>query len=209
MIGALDSGAPSEKKAIMTAEQTAKNPAAETPGDDKFKWFAIQTYSSFENKVKQGIEHKATLEGLDEIIRRVVIPTETVVEIKGGKKKPVQRALMPGYVLVQMQPDEGIFNLIKEIKGVSSFVGDGHAPVPLTPAEISNLLDIMEDKQEKPKPKISYRKGDQIKVIEGPFMNFVGNVESMDEEKGKLTVMVSIFGRPTPVELDVLQVEAT
>lgn len=192
----------------MTAE-TEKKAEAAPAGDGPWKWFAIQTYSSFENKVKQAIEHKATLEGLVEVIRRVVIPTETVVEIKSGKKRSVARALMPGYVLVEMQPDEMLFNLIKEIKGVSSFVGDGHAPVPLTATEISNLLDIMEDKQEKPKPKISFRKGDQIKVIEGPFQNFVGNVESMDEAKGKLTVMVSIFGRPTPVELDVLQVEAT
>ena len=192
---------------MMTVAQEVAS--TEGGSDANKKWFAIQTYSSFENKVKQGIEHKATLEGLRDKIHRVIIPTEIVVEIKGGKKRQVQRALMPGYVLVEMEPSEELFNLIKEIKGVSSFVGDGHNPTPLSDAEISNILNIMEDKHEKPKPKAAYRKGDQIKVIEGPFMNFVGNVEGMDEEKGKLTVMVSIFGRTTPVELDILQVEST
>lgn len=190
-----------------TTEEAAAAPAASS--NPKLKWFAIHTYSSFEMKVKQAIEHKATLEGLRDSINRVVIPTEIVVEIKGGKKRQAHRNLMPGYVLVEMEQNEDIFNLIKNIKGVSSFVGDGHSPVALTNEEVTNLLNIMEDKHEKPKPKMLYRKGDQIKVIEGPFTNFVGNVEAVDEEKGKLKVMVSIFGRPTPVDLDVLQVEAT
>ncbi len=190
---------------MMTAEEaTAATESANTK-----RWFAVQTYSSFENKVKQGIEHKAALEGLREKIARVVIPTETVVEIKGGKKRSITRALMPGYVLVEIEPVEEIFNFIKEIKGVSSFVGDGHMPTPLGPDEVGNLLNIMEDKHEKPKPKATFRKGDQIKVVEGPFANFIGSVEGVDQDKGKLTVMVSIFGRPTPVELDMLQVEAT
>lgn len=170
-------------------------------------WYALHTYSSFEMKVKQTIEHRATLEGMRDKIHRVVIPTESVIEIKAGKKKTVQRNLMPGYVLVQMESEEDCFALIKSVKGVSGFVSDGHSPSPLSEAEVRNLLDIMEEKKEKPKAKMLYRKGDQIKVIEGPFMNFVGNVEGIDEEKGKLKVMVSIFGRPTPVDLDVLQVE--
>lgn len=173
-----------------------------------WNWYAVQTYSGFENKVKQGIEHRAAIEGMKDKLNRVVIPMETVVEIKGGKKRQVQRSLMPGYVLVEMAPSEDLFNLIKEIKGVASFVGGGNEPTALTLDEVKNLLNLMEDKHEKPKPKVSYRKGDQIKVIEGPFSNFVGSVEGVDDEKGKLTVMVSIFGRPTPVELDVLQVEA-
>ncbi len=170
-------------------------------------WYALHTYSSFEMKVKQTIEHRATLEGLREKIHRVVIPTEAVIEIKAGKKKTVQRNLMPGYVLVQMESDEDCFALVKSVKGVSGFVSDGHSPSPLSEAEVRNLLDIREEKKEKPKARMLYRKGDQIKVIEGPFMNFVGNIEGIDEEKGKLKVMVSIFGRPTPVDLDVLQVE--
>lgn len=197
---------------MTEAEEIAKTTAKaaeESAVSTSHRWFAVQTYTSFEHKVKQAIEHKVTLESLGDQIRKVIIPTETVIEIKGGSKRSVARTLMPGYVLVEMPPDENLFNLIKEIKGVSSFVGDGQSPVPLTNEEITNLLNIMEDKHEKPKPKKVFRKGDQIKVIEGPFTNFIGNVESMDETKGKLTVMVSIFGRPTPVELDVLQVEAT
>lgn len=176
----------------------------EAPG---MQWFALHTYSSYENKVKQLIEHKATLEGLRDRIRSVVIPTERVVEIKSGKKRTIQRTLMPGYIIVQMDGSEDAFNLIRNIKGVSGFVGDGRAPIPLSKEEVSNLLNIMEDKHEKPKPKVLFQKGDQVKVIEGPFGNFIGQVENIDEERGKLNVMVSIFGRLTPVELDVLQVE--
>ena len=189
---------------MSTTIETETPRAAPTP---TARWFAVYTNSAFENKVKQAIEHRATLEGMRDAIYRVVIPTEMVVEIKGGKKRTVARNLMPGYVLISMEPREDIFNLVKGIKGVSSFVPPGDTPVPLTDDEVNNLLNIMEDKAEKPKAKMLYRKGDQIKVIEGPFTNFVGQVEATDEEKGKLRVMVSILGRLTPVELDVLQVE--
>lgn len=170
-------------------------------------WFAVHTYSSYENKVKQMIEHRATLEGMREVIQQVVIPTEKVIEIKGGKKRTIERTLMPGYIIVQMDATEEAFNLVRSVKGVSSFVGEGNSPAPLGADEVSNLLDIMEDKHEKPKAQIDFEQGDQVKVIEGPFATFVGSVEEIDEEKGKLKVMVSIFGRLTPVELDVLQVE--
>ncbi len=177
---------------------------ADAPG---MRWYALHTYSSYENKVKQLIEHKATLEGLRDRIMSVVIPTERVVEIKSGQKRTIQRTLMPGYIIVRMDGSEDAFNLIRNIKGVSGFVGDGRAPIPLEKDEVANLLSIMEDKHEKPKPKVLFQKGDQVKVIEGPFGNFIGQVENIDEERGKLNVMVSIFGRLTPVELDVLQVE--
>jgi transcriptional antiterminator NusG len=213
---------------MMVAEQSPQDPVQEAQAPDlgeagaqapvaeaapargptpTMRWFAVHTYSSFENKVKQAIEHRATLEGRREQIHAVVIPTEAVIEIKGGKKRTVTRNLMPGYVLVQMEPEEELFNLVKDIKGVSGFVSDGHAPSPLAPEEVANLMNLMEQKTEKPKPKVLFHKGDQIKVVEGPFTNFVGSVEGLDEEKGKLKVMVSIFGRLTPVDLDVLQVE--
>ena len=208
------------------SETVAQEPASETAGEEPaqeeaveepepgtvehptHKWFAIHTYSGYEMKVKQTVEHRATLEGWRDMVTTVFIPTEMLIEIKSGKKRTVQRNLMPGYVLIQMEPSEDVFNLVKSIKGVSSFVGDGHSPAPLTQEEVTNLLDITGDKHEKPKPKGLYRKGDQVKVVEGPFVNFVGTVESVDEEKGKLSVMVSIFGRLTPVELDVLQVDS-
>lgn len=174
--------------------------------DDQFQWYAVHTYSGFEKKVKTTIEQRAKLEGLGERIKQVVIPQEPVIEIKSGKKQTVMRNLMPGYVLVEIFPSEDIFNLVKEIKGVSRFAGDGHKPAPLSNEEIDHILQMMASKAEKPKPEISYQKGDQVKVTEGPFANFIGTVDHVDKEKHKLSVMVSIFGRPTPVELDVLQV---
>lgn len=207
-----ESAAPAGKATAETDAQTPEAALAELMegADAALQWFAVHTYSSFETKVKQAIEHRAALEGAGDVINRVIIPMEMVVEIKGGKKRTTARTLMPGYILVQMMPGERAFNFVKSIKGVSGFVGgSGSEPVPLSPEEVANLVSMMESKREKPKPKILYRKGDNVKVIEGPFMNFVGSVEEVDEEKGRLKVMVSIFGRPTPVELDVLQVEGT
>ena len=172
------------------------------------EWFAVNTYSGFENKVKQNIEHRAVVEGFRQDVGRVIVPSETVVEIRNGKKKDVSRNFMPGYVLVEMEPKGEIFEMVKKIAGVSRFVGDGQNASPMTSEEVENILNLMEDKREKPKPEIKYRKGEQVKVIEGPFTNFIGMVDEIDSEKSKLKVMVSIFGRPTPVELDVLQVEA-
>ncbi|MCX7719644.1 MAG: transcription termination/antitermination protein NusG, partial [Candidatus Sumerlaeaceae bacterium] len=154
---------------------------------------------------------RATIEGLRDYLRQVMIPAETFVEIKGGKKRQTQRNLYPGYVLVQMESDEeklnDLINLITKIPGVSQFLPGGSHPVPLDENEVNDILNIVQEKTEKPKPQIRYRVGEQVKVIEGPFANFVGEVNEIDEEKSKLKVMVSIFGRQTSVELDVLQVE--
>lgn len=172
------------------------------------KWYVVHTYSGFENKVKQNIEHVVTISGLKDIFSKVVIPAESVVEIKDGKTRKLNRNLMPGYVLVEMEPNDELFNLIKQLTGVSGFVGSGDKPTPLTEDEVNNILQLVENKREKPKPEIKYKIGDMVKVNDGPFVNFQGSIETIDEEKGKLKVMVSIFGRPTPVELDVLQVES-
>ena len=115
---------------------------------------------------------------------------------------------MPGYILVEMIPNEEFFNMVRKVTGVSGFVGDGNQPIPLQPEEVENIMSLIEEKQEKPKPKIKYRPGEQVRVIEGPFANFIGIVNEIDEEKARLKMMVSIFGRPTPVELDVMQVES-
>jgi transcriptional antiterminator NusG len=171
------------------------------------QWYAVHTYSGFENKVKQTIERKVQLEGWNDRVQRVIIPLEPVIEIKNGKKHTVMRNLMPGYLLIEVEPNDDLFNMVKEIKGVSGFVGGGSKPAPLSQAEVDNILNLLESKADKPKPEIVYQKGDQVKVTEGPFANFVGSVDHVDHEKNKLSVMVSIFGRPTPVELDVLQVE--
>lgn len=170
-------------------------------------WFAVHTYSGFEQKVKANIEHLAAVEGFRDEVAEVIIPQETFVEVKNGKKRTVSRNLMPGYVLVHIEPDDKVFEMVKKINGVSRFVGDGDIPIPLTQSEVDNLLQVSEEKAEKPKAEIHFGKGEQVKVIEGPFTNFVGSVEDIDVEKARLKVMVSIFGRPTSVELSVLQVE--
>jgi len=170
-------------------------------------WYALHTYSGMEGKVKSNIEHRATMEDMREKVHQVVIPVEHIIEIRNGKKRTVTRNLMPGYVLVDIEEEGDVFDMIKKVSGVTGFVGDGVNASPLAPDEVSRLLNIVEDKAEKPKPEIRFRKGEQVKVIEGPFANFTGTVDDVDEEKSKLKVMVSIFGRPTAVELDVLQVE--
>lgn len=172
------------------------------------RWFAIHTYSGYENRVKTTIEHRVLIEGYREQVGRVLIPQKKYVEIKSGKKHDVMRNIMPGYILIEMVPDPEIFDLVQKVPGVSSFLGDAGNPSPLTATEVGALLDTVEDRTDKPKAVINFRVTDQVKVIEGPFANFIGVVEHLDQDKGKLTVMVSIFGRPTAVELDVLQVEA-
>ena len=169
-------------------------------------WYAIHTYSGYEQKVKQNIEHRAIVEGFADSLGQVIIPSENITEIKEGKKRQVRKVLMPGYILVEMESRPDLFTLVQSIGGVSGFVGTAKEPVPLGDEEVENILNIMADKKEKTRPSIKYRIGEQVKVIEGPFVNFIGVVEEIDEEKAKLKVSISIFGRPTSVELDALQV---
>lgn len=172
------------------------------------KWYVLHTYSGYETKVKQNIEYRAAMEGFKDNLKQVIIPSENIIEVKDGKKRTVSRNLMPGYLLIEMIPQDEFFNLVRKISGVSGFVGDGIQPIPLRDEEVQNVLNLIEEKHEKPKPKIRYRPGEQVRVIEGPFANFIGTVNEIDEEKSKMKMMVSIFGRPTPVELDVMQVES-
>jgi transcriptional antiterminator NusG len=170
-------------------------------------WYVLHTYSGQENKVKSNIEHRAALEGFREKIRQIVIPHESVIEIKSGKKRTVTRTLMPGYVLIEMDYDNDTAAAITKIPGVSGFIGDGKNAFPLSEEEVQTMLEVADGTAERPKPEIRHRVGEQVKVIEGPFANFIGTIDEIDSERAKLRVMVSIFGRPTPVELDVLQVE--
>ena len=172
------------------------------------EWFAVHTYAGYEQKVKTNIEHFVALEGFRDEVAEVIIPQESYMEVRGGKKRLLTRNLMPGYILVHIDPTDRVFDLIKKINGVSGFVGDGNKPIPLTQAEVDNLLNVSEEKVEKPKAEIRFHKGEQVKVIDGPFANFIGTVDDIDTERARLKVMVSIFGRPTAVELGVLQVEA-
>lgn len=173
------------------------------------KWYAVHTYSGVERSVKKDIEHRASIEGLRDKLGEVIVPEEKVVEIKDSKKREHTKNIMPGYVFIQMDEDEELFKVIEELKGVSGFVGAGNSRTPLSDDEVANIRGLVEDKKDKPRAEIKHRLGDQVKVIEGPFANFVGTVDAIDHDKAKLRVMVSIFGRSTPVELDVLQVESS
>lgn len=171
------------------------------------KWFAVHTYTGYENKIKTTIEHMVQVDRLSDRVAQVVIPSKKYVEIKAGKKHEVMRNIMPGYILIEMVPDSEIFAMIQKIPGVSAFLGDGSTPSPLPKHEVDSLLGISDEKADRQRASIAYSVGEQVKVIEGPFANFIGTIEQVDGEKGKLKVMVSIFGRSTSVELDVLQVD--
>ncbi len=172
------------------------------------QWYAIHTYSGYEKRVKTAIEHRVQLEGYRDKVAQVLIPERKAVEIKNGKKSEVMRNIMPGYVFIEMEDNDDVFAIIQKTPGISTFLGDDSGkPSPLAKSEMSSLLDSIEDKVDRPKTIINHQINDQVKVIEGPFANFIGTVESVDHEKGKLKVVVSIFGRPTSVNLDVLQIE--
>ena len=171
------------------------------------KWYAVHTYAGFETRAKESLENWVQRDNLQDQIGEIVIPTEEVAEIKDGKKKIATRKIMPGYVLVEMILNETTWGMVKETPGVSGFVGPGKTPVALTPDEISNILGMMEETGEAPRPKVSFDTGDRVKVIDGPFLNFGGTVSTINHERGRLTVMIEVLGRATPVELDFLQVE--
>ena len=170
------------------------------------RWYVIHTQTGQEEKVKTNLESK--LQGdLKELISQVFIPTETVSEVKDGKKKISQRKFFPGYVLVEMDLNENSWYVVRNTPGVSGFVGSGKKPLPLPEEQVQTILKQTEDKKEKPSPKVVFERGESVKVIEGPFTNFNGNIDEINPDKGKLKVMVSIFGRATPVELEYWQVE--
>ncbi|MBI1893891.1 MAG: transcription termination/antitermination factor NusG, partial [Candidatus Rokubacteria bacterium] len=156
---------------------------------------------------KASIEQRAKVFGLEEQIPRVIVPTEEVVEIKRGQKKITPQKFFPGYVLVEMEMNDETWHLVKSTPKVTGFVGSGSRPAPLPQEEVDEILYQMEVGAEKPKPKSVFQKGDKVRVIEGPFINFMGAIDDLNPERGKLKVMVAIFGRLTPVELEYYQVE--
>ena len=170
-------------------------------------WYVVHTQTGLEDKVKNHLENKISSVGLGEEIGKVVIPTEQVSEIRSGKKRISQRKFFPGYILVEMEFNEKTFLFIKTIPGVTGFIGLGKRPMPLPQKEVDSILKRTEETQVKPSPKVIFGKGEQVRVKEGPFVNFNGTIEEIHPEKGKLKVSVSIFGRSTPVELEYWQVE--
>ena len=170
------------------------------------KWYGVHTYSGFENKVRLSLLERIKNFGLDEKFGEVLIPSETVMELKKGEKKTSSRKFFPGYILVNMELDDETWHIVKETSKVTGFVG-GNNPVAIPEEEINKITRKMEEGAEKPRPKVLFEVGETVRVIDGPFLNFSGVVEDVKPDKAKLRVMVSIFGRATPVELEFMQVE--
>lgn len=171
-------------------------------------WYVIHTLTGHEDRVKTNILSRAELSpGVKEQISQVLIPTEVVSEIKAGKKKISHRKFFPGYILVEMDLTDDSWQLIRNTQGVTGFIGSGKKPLPLKEEEVNNILKQTEERKEKPAPKVAYEKGESVRVVDGPFTNFNGTIDEINPEKQKLKVMVMIFGRPTPLELEYWQVE--
>jgi transcriptional antiterminator NusG len=187
------------------AEVLAPKPAAgEEPGDDRH-WYVVHCYSGYENKVRHNLEQRIDTMGMKDKIFDVVVPTEEEIEVRDGRRRTVERRVFPGYILVQMILTEDSWYVVRNTPGVTGFVGMGNEPTPLRPEEVALIIKRME--AEAPRVKVTYKAGQKVRIIDGPFNDFIGTVDEIDMERAKVRVMVSFFGRETPVELDFLQVE--
>lgn len=176
-------------------------------GETTRQWYIVHTYSGFEERVRENLKQRAEALGMAEAFGEVKIPTETVIELKGGKKTETQRKFFPGYILVEMEMTDPAWHVVKNTPKVTGFVGTGRKPTPLTQTEVDQIVEQVSTAKEKPKPKYVFDKGETVKIIDGPFNNFTGVVEDINIDRSTLRVMVTIFGRQTPVELDFLQVQ--
>ena len=191
----------------MTDVQTAEAPAAKS--NPRHKWYIVHAYSNFEKKVAEAIREQARTQGLEDRFSEILVPTEDVVEIRRGKKVNAERKFFPGYVLVKMEMTDEAYHLIKNTPKVTGFLGSGNKPIPVTEKEVQRIIGAVEEGVERPKPTIRFDIGETVRVIDGPFASFNGSVEQVDEDRARLRVTVSIFGRATPVELEYAQVEKT
>jgi transcriptional antiterminator NusG len=197
-------------------EQTpeAQDPGGEQPTEqlappvnENFKWYIIHAYSGFERKVRESLESRIQAFGLQNRIGRIMIPTEPVTELRNGKKYTIERVFLPGYVLVEMELDNDLWHVIKNTPRVTGFLGTGDSPVALSEAEVSSILFRSDSSKDKPAMKVKFEKGEQVRINEGPFANFNGTVDDVNEDRQTLKVMVSIFGRSTPVEIEFAKVD--
>ncbi len=173
------------------------------------KWYVVHTQTGLEDKVKINLEKRIAASVVKDSMGKIMIPTEQVSEVRSGKKRVTQRKFFPGYLLLEMELNERTYLLVKTTPGVTGFIGLGRQPSSLPDIDVENILKKTEETQSRPSPKTIFEKGEQVRVIEGPFLNFNGTIEEIRPEKGKLKVNVSIFGRMTPVELEYWQVEKT
>src|ERR1700733_6689371 len=195
-----------EETAGISAEES-ETPAGAAAAADGKNWYIIHTYSGFEQKVADSLRSRAQAFGFDKQIGELLIPTEEVGELRGGKKVTSKRSLYPGYVMVKMEMNDQLWHEVKNTPRVSGFVGGGNSPVPLTADEGNSILFRQQTSPERPGPKMNFEKNETVRINDGPFANFSGKVDEINPERNTLRVLVTIFGRATPVELDFLQVE--
>ena len=182
----------------MSSQETATRPK---------QWYVVHTYSGFEEKVAQAIESRARIFNLSELFGQVLVPTEKVVEVRNKQKRETEQKFFPGYVMVEMVLTDDTWHLVRSTPKVTGFVGSGNKPVALSEDQVEDIRRQMEAGAEKPKPKSVFQRGDKVRVIDGPFVNFQGVVEDISPERGRMKVVVTVFSRPTPVELEYYQVE--
>ncbi len=173
--------------------------------DNQKQWYVVHTYSGYEDRVKKNLEQRIKSMDSESELSQVVVPIEEEIEVRSGRRQTVTKKILPGYVLVQMKMSDQSWNIVRNTPGVTGFVGSGSKPVPLREDEVSKILKQMAS--ETPKVKVSLRKGQSVRVTDGPFIDFVGIVDEVSPDKGKVKVLLSLFGHETPVELDILQVE--
>jgi transcriptional antiterminator NusG len=204
-------GAEAEGEDDVAPEVLADSEAVAEPvlEDETKKWYIIHTYSGFERKVAESLRTRAEAFGFAEQIGQILIPEEEVVELRNGKKVTSKRLLYPGYVVVQMDMNDELWHRVKDTPRVTGFVGGGQTPIPLSADEINKMLYRQATAAERPRPKMSFEKNETVRIVDGPFANFQGKVDEINPERNTLRVLVTIFGRATPVELDFLQVEKT
>jgi len=198
---------PDPSAVAASEEMVAEGAPAAAAAPSNKNWFIVHTYSGFEQKVSDSLRSRAEAFGFSDKIGQILIPTEEVVELRNGKKITSKRMLYPGYVLVEMEMNDELWHAVKATPRVTGFVGGGNSPVPLTADEVNSILYRQATAAERPRPKLSFEKNENVRIIDGPFTNFSGKVDEVHPERNTLRVMVTIFGRSTPVELDFLQVE--
>lgn len=174
---------------------------------DDFRWYIVHTYSGYEERVKETLQQRAEAHEMGDAFGEIRIPTETVVELKDGKKKETERKFFPGYILVQMKMSDKAWHVVRDTPKVTGFVGSGKKATPLTQKEVDQILEQVVSAKEKPRPKHVFEEGEPVKIVDGPFSNFQGVVEEVNPDRDTVKVNVTIFGRQTPVELEFLQVQ--